>query len=577
MSDATIAPARAHPGGALGELVSLRTISVLVVLGVSALIIYPIAVMVWGAFGPNAAVREQGLLQTLIEANVVKVLTNTFIVVGAGGAIAMVAGAMFAWLNERTDASTGWFGEILPLMPLLVPQIAGVIGWVMLLAPRAGLLNAGIRDALSVVGVELNSGPLDIYTMGGFIAIMGLYLTPYVYLPVSSALKSLDPSLEEASRMAKASTWSTFRHVTMPAIRPALLASLLLVLMMGFAIFSVPVIIGTGANIEILSVRIYHLVYGYPSRVDLAIILGLVLTLIVQTLLLLQAWIANSDHAAQIGGKGARVARVQLGHWRLPARAALIAYILAAGVLPVLGLAFVSLQPFWTANIKWDVLGFDNYRTIFTGYGQTGEALFNSVALGIIGGTVGMLIAALLARTAKTSGGLLGRAINAITAAPAGVPHVVLAVGFVLSFSSGWLNLSGTWLILLLAYLTIFMPQAMRSAAVAVDQVGRELVEASQIFKASPGRSFRKILLPLMLPGLAAGWVILFVQMSGELTASALLAKSTNPVVGQVLLDLWQNGSFPEIAAVALIMTLINSAVVSVVFGLLRRSRAHRP
>jgi iron(III) transport system permease protein len=149
-------------------------------------------------------------------------------------------------------------------------------------------------------------------------------------------------------------------------------------------------------------------------------------------------------------------------------------------------------------------------------------------------------------------------------------------VGFVLAFSSGYLNLSGTWLLLLLAYLVIFMPQAMRSAAVAVEQVGRELIEASQIFKASPARSFRRVMLPLMMPGLAAGWVILFVQMSGELTASALLAKTSNPVVGQVLLDLWQNGSFPEIAALALTMTVINATVVAIAFRLVRRVQSRQ-
>jgi iron(III) transport system permease protein len=174
-----------------------------------------------------------------------------------------------------------------------------------------------------------------------------------------------------------------------------------------------------------------------------------------------------------------------------------------------------------------------------------------------------MLIAALLTLTGRTSP-WMRRAVDLITAVPAGIPHVVIGVGFILCFSSGWLNLSGTLTILLLAYLVINLPQAMRAAASALSGIGRELVEASQIFKATPAKSFRRVLLPLMLPGLAGGWIILFVQISGELTASALLAGTSNPVIGQVILDFWNNGSFPQIAALAMTMTAINAAVVLV-------------
>jgi iron(III) transport system permease protein len=200
---------------------------------------------------------------------------------------------------------------------------------------------------------------------------------------------------------------------------------------------------------------------------------------------------------------------------------------------------------------------------------MTRFALFNSVLLGIAGGTAGMLIAAFLAIAGHASPRLQKWA-DLITAVPAGIPHVVFAIGFILCFSSGWLNLSGTLTILLLVYLMINLPQAMAAAAAARSAIGRELIEASQIFKASPFGSFRRIMLPLMLPGLAGGWIILFVQMSGELTASALLGGTTNPVIGQTILDFWNNGSFPQIAALAMTITAINAVIV---FAAIRFSR----
>lgn len=544
------------------RLVSLGGLSVLLLLGLMALIAYPIGDMIYRSFVLEVTPGQGGVIAALLDSDVLAVLGNTVLVVALSGALAMAIGAGFAWQNQRTDAGLGWAGDLLPLMPLLVPQIAGVAGWVMLLAPQAGLANGVLRDALAAFGVTLRSGPINLYTLGGLVAIMALYLVPYVYLIVAAALQSLDPNLEEASRMCRAGALQTLWRVTLPAIRPALIAAALTLVMIGFAIFSVPIAIGTGARIDLLTVRIYRLVFVYPPRTDLAILLGLVLTLVVQSALLAQIWIDRRQRAAMVGGKGMRAAVTRLGAWRRVAQAVMIVYLLCTAVLPVLALVIVSLQPFWSARINWAQLGLQNYVAVLIDNPISARAVFNSLLLGVVGGTLGMGIAAVLALAGRTGGARLRGAIDVITAIPAGIPHVVIAVGFVLCFSSGWLNVSGTLGMLLLAYLVINMPQAMRSASAAIDQVGWELVEASQVFKASPFRGFCRILLPLMLPSLAAGWIILFVQMSSELTASALLAGTTNPVVGQVILDFWQNGSLPQVAALAIVMTAINAAVV---------------
>ena len=162
-------------------------------------------------------------------------------------------------------------------------------------------------------------------------------------------------------------------------------------------------------------------------------------------------------------------------------------------------------------------------------------------------------------------------AVDGTTAFPATLPHTVVAVSMVLAFTGGWLNLYGTMLILLLANLVLVVPQAVRSAQSAMAQVGAELIEAAHMARSKSFKTFRRIVLPLMLPGLMAGWVILFVHISGELTASALLSGTNNPVVGLVLLDLWENGSFPQLSAIALIMTLLDAAVVMTVLYLVRR------
>jgi len=116
------------------------------------------------------------------------------------------------------------------------------------------------------------------------------------------------------------------------------------------------------------------------------------------------------------------------------------------------------------------------------------------------------------------------------------------------------------------------IPYAARTANAAASDVGAELAEASRVFGASERRTFVKVLLPLALPGLAAGWVILFIHMVGELTASALLSGSSNPVVGRGLLDLWNNGSFPQLTSLAIVMSVVDSVFVIAMLRLTRRS-----
>jgi iron(III) transport system permease protein len=535
------------------------------VIGVAALVIYPLISILGAAFLPGGKPNLGVFARALAQPGLLEVMLNTVVLVLASGILALALGSFFAWLNERTDARLGWVTDTLPLIPLLVPNIAGVIGWVMLLAPQAGLLNVLLRSGLAAIGIDVRTGPFNIYSWTALILIMGLYFVPYSFLVVSAALRNLDPNLEEASRVHGGSPARTLWKVTLPAVRPALLAAGLIMVIAGFAQFSVPIVIGTGAKIDILSVRIYRLLYSYPPRTDLAIVLSLFMLAIVQVALLLQGAISKTGRFAVIGGKGTRTSTVRLGAFRWLARFVMIAYVALTTVLPVAGLLIVSLQRLWMPRIAWDKLSLANYQHILVENTMTSSALLNSVVLGAVGATVALVASAMMSLYFKTKSPALRRFSHFVVALPAAIPHTVIGVGFVVAFSSGWLNIHGTFALLFLVYFVMFLPQAERSASAAFDQVGNELSEASRVFGASQFRTFWKILLPLMLSGLVAGWIIVFVQMAGELTASALLSGASNPVIGLVLLDLWENGSFPQLAAMAMVVTMIDVVIVTAV------------
>lgn len=549
---------------------SFTIIAALSLAATLALILIPLGGVFARSFIVDGHITARPFLDAVSHPSTVRVLADTLAVVAASTVGAVVLGCVFAWLNERTDARISAAANILPLIPLVMPQIAGVIGWVILLSPQAGYINALLREVLGNAGISLDDGPLNIFSYGGLIGVMTLYLVPFVYLIVSAALQQINPSLEEAARLSGASPLRTLFRVTLPAVRPAIVNASIIVLIFAVSFFSVPVIIGTGAGIDLLSVRIYRLLYAYPSQLEMAVSLSIFMMIFVQIALVIQVLSGRLTRHSVVSGKAHSVSRVSLGRWRPAAMAIVAVYLVLVAVLPLAALAISSIQPFWTPRIDVSYFTLNNFYYVLSEDRIIVKGLVNSVSLGIIGATLGMILAAVLVVYSKEAGVKKQGLVDVVTALPATLPHTVIAVAMIVTFTGGKFSLHGTLTLLFMAYLLISLPQAMRSARAAGDQVGKDLVEAARIAGANKLRVFSRVVFPIMLPGLVAGWVILFVYISGELTASALLSSTNNPVVGLVLLNLWENGSFPQLSAIALVMTAISAGVVLAVMKLFR-------
>ncbi|WP_323015168.1 iron ABC transporter permease [Devosia sp.] len=513
------------------------------------------------------------------------VLWNTFVMVASSSVIALIFSTALALIAERTDGGLPGIGNFMPVAPLMLPSVTGVLGWVVLFDPRIGFVNVALRWTMGqpLIG---GYGPIDIYTMQGMIFALSIHLVPAIYLITSSALRSLDPAIEEASRISGAGPLRTWITVTLPAIRPAIFEAWLLSIINGIAIFAVPVILGTAGKIEVVSVRIYRYFTDYPANEKAALTLALGMLVVVLALRAAQWKFLPSGRHATIGGRGVRHAPARLGVWRYVTRAVFIGYILISLVLPLIALMVVSLQPFWSLNFS--NLSFSNYFTVLTVNPATTRALANSLFLATTGATIIMIIAGYLMLYANHFGTTAPRGrrfqlkgykglVDFVTTMPATFPHTLVGVAFILAFSRWPLDIYGTIWILFFAYLLMEIPYASTAARSAALLVGKELSESSRVFRASEQTTMRRILLPLSMPGLAAGWVLVFIHMMGEVTASAILSGTSNGVVGAVLLDLWENGSFPLMTAFALVIWLIATCMMCFVLWLnnrgLERSR----
>ncbi|WP_181164662.1 ABC transporter permease [Amaricoccus solimangrovi] len=567
-------PARMARPGWFSNPIGLLATALLI--GVGFLVLYPVFLLIERVI---ANPGEDGLG---IDASIWGTLLNTFLIVGGSSILALAFGSLLAIINERTDGSIRGLGTFMPVAPLMLPSITGVLGWVVLFDPRVGMVNVILRDVFGFAAGS-GEGPINVYSWGGMLLAYTVHLVPAIYLIIAAALRSLDPSVEEASRIFGAGPIRTWWRVTLPAIRPALFEAWLLSVINAIAMFAVPVILGTGAGVEVISVSIWTYLTQYPPNQQAAIVLAGGMLAVVLLLRGIQWRLVPSGRQAVIGGRGVRGTMASLGALRHVARAIVIGYILISLVLPLIGLFIVSLEPFWTANVPWERLSFSNYTRILTQNPTTIRALVNSLILAAMGATIFMAVAAFLRLYARQSTGQTGKGlfsrsfdgiVDFVTSMPATLPHSMVGVAFILAFSRWPLDLYGTIWILLLAHAVMELPYASASAKSAASFIGRELAESSRIFRASEGTTMWRILVPLALPGLAAGWVLVFIKILGEVTASAILAGTSNPVVGSVLLDLWLQGNFPMMTAFALIIWVITSVLVILVLWLNNRNLA---
>jgi iron(III) transport system permease protein len=492
-----------------------------------------------------------------------KTLLNTAIVMIVSSALATFIAAILAWLNERTDATIGMVGRVLPLIPFLMPAIALPLGWLFLASPRAGALNLLIRAALDRIGIHLTDGPLDVYSWPGLVFLYTVFLCGFAYLVIASSMRTLDRGLEEAAKIAGARPLRILFRIILPALRPAMFGAFLMCLIVAVVMVSVPITIGPGANIPVLSVLLVDLVTTQsPPQYGQAFLIGLLLLVPIMLAWWMQRRTAARGRFAVIGGKVAVGQMLQLGPWRKAVgRAIFLGYALVAVVLPLIGLIYVSGMDYWSSvwPEKWSPVA--NVRAAIDDP-VIRRAILTSVTLGVVTGAALVLIAHLVAYGQRLFP-RLGHFVDGLTKTPAVVAQILIAIALLVTLGASPFNLSAGWL-LFIGYLVVFLPFASVLTTGAQHQIGKDVVEAAKSAGASDLRTFRSIVTPLTRPALVATFMLMYVLVSGETNISLILASTQRPVVGFVMLDLFNFASFPKVASFALVITAVNLTVVAV-------------
>lgn len=534
-----------------------------VVGAIGYLAIVPLYYLVWGTFFDADGFTLKGFATAYGDERIGNLIVNSLWFAVGSALLSLVVGTGLAYLNVRTDVPFKPLFFAASIIPLIIPGILYTIAWIFLASPEIGLLNKALEPIFG-------SGAIDIFTVWGMIWVEGLHLSPIVFLLMVAAFRSMDPSLEESALMSGATRLQVFRKVTLPLTRPAIGAAVLIMTVRSLESFEVPALIGLQNGIYVFTSRIYLVLRTYPP--DLAAAGALALGLLVLAMI----GVAISNLAGRSGrnfqtvtGKGFRPRPMKLGKWRPVMAAVIVVYFLFTVVAPLLVLLYTSLLRFYQAP-SWAAvksMSLDNYVELLH-LSQATTALKNSLFLGVGSATLvmaGMAIAAWIVVRSRVPGRTV---VDQLAFMPLVIPGLVLGLALSFVYLRSPIPIYGTLFILLIAYVTRFMPYGMRYAVTSMQQISSELEESAQVSGASWWQTFRRVLLPLLAPGLMAGWIYILVVSFRELSSSILLYSPGNEVLSILIFEQFENGQFTVLSALGVVMVLTLVVLVTVAYKL---------
>ena len=497
-----------------------------------------------------------------------QIMLNTLTVSLAATVMALMFGSLMAWILTRTNVPGRLVFEQLMAVPYYLTPLLGALAWSMLGSPESGFINQFWR-ALGGSGHVI-----DINTPYGIAWVMALFEGSVAFVMIGAVMKSMDPALEEASQVIGASRLGTMLRVTLPLVIPGVLGAAIFVFAEMLGSFAVALVLGTPNRYYVITTAIYQLIQQYPPRIQIAAAMGTSLFAVMFLMLFLYRRIVTAGSYVTITGKAFRPRVADVGRLRYLLFGVCLFYLAVSVVLPIATLLFASVQKIAVAFPTADNFTLDNFRSAMS-MNAAGSALTNSLILAFATATIGIglmgLLAWLIYRSRLPGAGL----IEYVVMFPQAVPRLVFAFGMMWAWLVFPIPIYGTLWLLLIAYLTVFLPLGVRTIAGVMLQVDKSLEECAQMCGASWAFRMRTVSIPLLVPGLVAAWLLLFIASVRELGASILLMGPHSKVITPAIVESWFSTASELTATLALIQTLVVAAAVAVLVVVTRRVSTH--
>jgi iron(III) transport system permease protein len=529
---------------------------------VGALTVFPVLMLMLGSFSEGLTAFGRFTTDKYVEAYTdpafFEVIANTVVFVLGTSLLSTLLALFLAYLNTRTDIPfKGLFG-VISIVPMMIPHLLFAVSWALLLNPSNGLVNLALKQAFG-----LDAAPFNVYSLWGMILVEGLLELPIAYLIIAPAMASFDVALEESSRVCGAGTWRTLLRVTLPVLRPAILAAFTLGIVRSLASFAVPSMIGMPGRVQVLATHLYTMIstgfatdYGKAAAVGMSVLVASVTLIVVY-----RALTAESEKFVTVSSRGFRPTLIGLGRARMPLFGLVGVLSFALIVLPVAVLLYTSFVPYSMVPgaRAFSLMSLRHWHAVLEDPISL-LALKNSLFLAVAGATLGValsvFVAYVIVKVKTRAAGLL----ESLSYLSFSFPGIVIGVGFMWFFVQT--PLYATIWALLLGYIATYLPYGIRPMSSAFVQIHSHLEESSLVCGASPLVTLRRIIVPLLVPGIVSGWILLASMFVRELTLSVVLSRPGTEVLAIQILRYSEDGLWGRLSALGIVMIGISTILV---------------
>ena len=489
-------------------------------------------------------------------------LGRTFVFALASTAVSLVIATVLAFLTERTDIPFRNAFWALTLLPLAIPGLLFAVSWTFLLSPKIGLYNLWLRDFFGLFGVELDSGPFDVYSLWGMILIEGLRGVATNFIIIVGAFRNMDPNFEDAARMAGASNAATVRRIFLPLMIPVLLSAGIYSFMTHLESLEIPLVIGFPSKVYVFSSYIYFTTQRMtPPQFGLSSALGASF-LIISILLVIgyRRYTGSAGRFATVTGKAFRPSLHHLGKWRWPCFAVMMVYLLLTVAGPSFILVWSSLLPYYAppALDMLEDLSFAHYGAVL-GDPTVRKAIVNSLILAAMSATITMTLALSVAWVVVRSRRRLAGLIDILMFLPHALPGVIIGIALMLVFVQpplGQLGLFGSSLVISFGLTVSYIAFGSRTMIAALKQIGSELEEAGSSAGAGWTTIMRRIVLPLLISSFIGGFIWIGSQAMRNLSIPLMLSTRETETLSIVMWRKWSDGYPGQTATLGILLVL---------------------
>lgn len=501
----------------------------------------------------------ENYIRVLTDPHILPMIVNSMVYALGSAALGTLLGAFLAWIVARTNTPGKALVELMPLYPILMPPIMKNIAWILLLAPKSGILNNFLHEVLGIQQQLFNA-----FSLPAMIWVFGLACVPLGYLFLLPVFLTFDPSLEESAYIAGSKPVYTMLRVTFPLAFPAFLSALVLNFLRALRSFETPVLQGTPARIEVFVTKVYDSI-SMEFNPGLATAYSSVLVVISVLVLIFYVRATRfSERYATITGKGYRVKVMDIGKWKYVAFLAVFFYFLVGIVVPFAVLIVTSLIPYYDydtfmkfpANIE-----FSNYHEVLS-HPSFVTGFYNSIVLALAIAVVTVMAAIVVAFTIYRTKAYGTKIFEFIGTMPLAFPPLVLSVGLVIVLIGT--PLYNTLWALGMGLFVAYFPYAFRNASGAIVSIHKELDEAAWVHGARWRHVFFQVTLPLLKPSVAGALFYIFIEAMRNVDVAILLTAPGVEYGPVTLFDYFRVGQWAEAAAGGVIYLVLLITVVSI-------------